>query len=251
MLRFHADKFVSILNAIVSVETLTQDPVALAAAKDIRTHQANKVMQLGLQLRNLQLPVAVKKAEQLEFYLGKTDATGREKAWGEMISGACKELRERIEHELDGKAVYSIPAMVELLEPSAPLFGKAVDDKFPTAAEEISEAGKCLALGRSTASVFHLMRTMECAVRVLSEKIGISDTERVWGNLLSDMAVKIEKLPKGNERNQWSEAHTLLYHVKQAWRNDTMHPKEVHTPEQAKSIFEAVKVFMQHLATLS
>lgn len=40
-----------------------------------------------------------------------------------------------------------------------PLFGKDVAQKFPTeAAFEIDETAKCLALGRPTAAVFHLMR---------------------------------------------------------------------------------------------
>jgi hypothetical protein len=52
-----------------------------------------------------------------------------------------------------------------------PLFGEKVFDKFTDSADDIAEAGKCLALERPTAAVFHLMRAMEAAVKVLGQKL--------------------------------------------------------------------------------
>lgn len=132
-----------------------------------------------------------------------------------------------------------------------PPFGEAVDDAFPKAAEDISEAAKCLALQRNTACVFHLMRAMESAVGRLAEAIGTGkSTNKEWGKILSDIGQKIESLPKGEDRDRWSESHSHLYHVKQAWRNDTMHPKKTYTDDQAQSVFDAVRSFMTHLAPL-
>lgn len=132
-----------------------------------------------------------------------------------------------------------------------PPFGREVEDAFPLAAEEISEAAKCLALQRNTACVFHLMRAMERAVARLSEAIGTGKTtEKEWGKILSDISQTIEAMPKGDERNKWSQSHSHLYHVKQAWRNDTMHPKKTYTDDQAQAVFTAVHSFMRHLAVL-
>jgi hypothetical protein len=142
------------------------------------------------------------------------------------------------------------PESAELYRQAASPFGQEVLDSFPRATEDISEAGKCLALNRSTAAVFHLMRAMECAVQSLAEKLSIPNTERVWGMLLSDIAKKIETLPKGDPRTKWSEVHSHLYHVKEAWRNDTMHPKQTYTAEEAHAIFAAVKIFMRSLSAL-
>lgn len=143
----------------------------------------------------------------------------------------------------DGNAAY--------LTSDDPPFGKDVDDAFPKASEEISEAAKCLALKRSTAAVFHLMRAMELAVQRLAEVLGKANpTEKVWGVILSDIHSAIEAMPKGAARDAWSASHTHLYHVKQAWRNDTMHPKTTYTEEQAQTVFDAVKSFMCHLAPL-
>lgn len=170
---------------------------------------------------------------------------------GTVTEQAVTEVYNRLRDALEDRLFLAVPAEVsDYYRQPEPLFGKDVEDHFPSAIEDISEAGKCLALDRGTASVFHLMRAMECAVQSLASKLEIKNPDRVWGMLLSDIHGKIESMPKGDLRNQWSESHTHLYHVKQAWRNDTMHPKQTYTFSEAKAIFEAVKVFMNHLAPL-
>ena len=57
-------------------------------------------------------------------------------------------------------------------------------------------------------------------------------------------------MPSGEVRDLWSKSHVHLYHVKQAWRNDVMHPKKTYTEEEAKAAFSAVKSFMHHLSDL-
>jgi hypothetical protein len=117
------------------------------------------------------------------------------------------------------------------------------------AAEDIDEAGKCLALDRNTACVFHLMRAMEQAVKVLGSKVGLTNIEIAWGKLLSAIDDKIKVMP-APIKDEWSECRANLYHVKQAWRNSTMHPKETYTNVQAKQVLDAVRAFMQQLVTL-
>lgn len=94
------------------------------------------------------------------------------------------------------------------------------------------------------------MRAMESAVQMLCEKLEIEIPNKEWGKLLSDMDKAIDKMQKGNARNEWSRTHTNLYHVKQAWRNEVMHPNETYTAAQAQEVFEATRVFMVHLASL-
>lgn len=116
--------------------------------------------------------------------------------------------------------------------------------------EDIDEAGKCLALDRNTACVFHLMRAMEQVLKHLALKLDIENVEKEWGKLLSEIDGKIQAMPKGKERDEWSECRANLYHVKQAWRNSTMHPKETYTNSQARDILRAVRSFMEQLAAL-
>jgi hypothetical protein len=50
-------------------------------------------------------------------------------------------------------------------------------------------------------------------------------------------------------RNRYAEASAHLRIVKDAWRNDVMHPKESYTEEEAERVFRNVKDFMVHMAT--
>ncbi len=104
--------------------------------------------------------------------------------------------------ELDGRLVIALPAQhAALFDPTEPVFGEQVDSAFPLASEDLGEAANCLALGRPTACVFHLMRAMEYAVQRLSDRLGIANTTREWGKLLSDIAKAIEAMPRGENRN--------------------------------------------------
>jgi len=161
------------------------------------------------------------------------------------------EVRSRLHDEVGEVRFYCLSSnAAAFYNPEEPLFGETVEARLPKASNDISEAGKCFATGRYTASVFHLMRAMEAAVQALSARLGIANTERVWGQLLSDVHAKIEAMPKGDERDEWSQVHANLYHVKQAWRNDTMHPKATYTEEEAREVFDAMKAFTRHLATM-
>lgn len=170
----------------------------------------------------------------------------------ERLSWILTQIKMNFSAQLDSRVVFVLNSTnADFLLTDEPPFGREVDDAFPRAAEEIAEAAKCLALQRNTACVFHLMRAMERAVARLSETIGTGhSTEKEWGKILSDIHQKIEAMPKGEERNRWSESHSHLYHVKQAWRNDTMHPKKTYTDDQAQAVFDAVRSFMRHLASL-
>lgn len=168
------------------------------------------------------------------------------------VAAINKSLDERLDDELSSVQFYCMSKQSDAYyTPEEPLFGTNVELVFSKASDNISEAGKCFAVGRYTASVFHLMRAMEVAIKILSAELGIVNVEREWGKLLSDMHAKIGDMPKGDRRNQWSEIHANLYHVKQAWRNDTMHPKATYTEEEAREVFDAVRAFMRNLSELT
>src|ERR1700730_11200862 len=76
-------------------------------------------------------------------------------------------------------------------DPERPLFGKDFAKNYISAAFELDEAAKCLALSRPTASVFHLMRMMEIGVRAVARCLDIPDptraADRNWGNILREI----------------------------------------------------------------
>jgi hypothetical protein len=131
--------------------------------------------------------------------------------------------------------------------------------KFPKLTEDIDEAGKCLFFGRYTAVVFHLMRVMEVGVRRLARLLRTNvNLDQAWGIILQPIDTAIVALPGGvaatdkekKRKAKFSEVAVFLRHVKDAWRNDTMHPKRTYTEEEANRVFEIVKAFVQSLVKL-
>jgi len=165
------------------------------------------------------------------------------------------DLRRRIEDELSTVLLMHVPSQVAGYYDDAPLFGEAVALKFGDAVTDIQEAGKCFALARYTACVFHLMRVMEHSVQYLGKQLGVGLVEeKNWHNILDEVDKAIKNLPVGTgrqkgERNKFSQASAYLRMVKDAWRNDVMHPKGTYTGEEAERVFRNVKDFMVHLAT--
>ncbi len=162
---------------------------------------------------------------------------------------------DRIVDELNSHLFLQVSSTRAEYYKDKPQFGPEVADKFPKAITDVQEAGKCFATERYTACVFHLMRVMEIAVQSLGNKLGISQVnEKRWHNILGEVDKAIKALPIGDSqqkatRNRFAEASAHLRMVKDAWRNDVMHPKETYTEEEAERVFRNVKDFMVHLAT--
>ncbi len=125
-----------------------------------------------------------------------------------------------------------------------------IEDKFEGVTEELDNAGKCLALEQGTACIFHLMRAMERSVKELGTALGIQNVDKEWGKILSEVDAKIKSMSPGAKKDEWSECRSNLYHVKQAWRNSTMHPKKTYSLDEAENVFRAVSAFMTQLSSL-
>jgi len=126
--------------------------------------------------------------------------------------------------------------------------------KFDWAREDMSEAGKCLALQRPTACVFHLMRALEHAVQRLGKKlkVEIDVSTESWHQICLHINKQTEGLPKNtvaqrNKKIAYAAAASHLTSVRIAWRNEVMHPKQTYTREEAFEIFTATKAFMASL----
>jgi hypothetical protein len=165
----------------------------------------------------------------------------------------CTEIQTRVVDDLSDRWFLHIPpSSVELYLQPTPPFGTKVEKQFPLMSEDISEATKCLALRRSTAVVFHLMRVMELGVQSFGTKLGIALAhEKNWQNILDEVNKNIKsrdhKLP---ETKSYAQAASHLYNVKVAWRNEVMHPKQTYTDDEASAILGNVRTFVGDLASL-
>jgi hypothetical protein len=127
------------------------------------------------------------------------------------------DIISRIRDDCASRLYFQIaPENAEFLRETAQHFGPDVDQTFSEASEDISEAACCLALGRTTAVVFHLMRAMEVAVKRLGAKLNVTIVDKhnvdlEWGKILANIKVPIETMPRGEMRDKWSEAFALLF----------------------------------------
>jgi hypothetical protein len=145
----------------------------------------------------------------------------------------------------------------ELFRPSTPLFGQDVANKFGSVEYEIEEAGKCLAFGRSTASAFHSLRTLEAGIRALTRCLGIPDptkgVDRTWGKVLRSVKDEIDRrwppsLVRSGDAKLCEQAYATLSAMN-PYRNDTMHLDQKYTEQEAKDILAIVGAFMRKLAS--
>jgi len=170
------------------------------------------------------------------------------------------ELSGRVEDEFTAMALMRLlPDKAKHWEQRAP-FGEAVFERLPEARMDITEAGNCYAAGRNTACVFHLMRTMEHALRALATSLSIPDPgatkDRSWGimlNAIQDGINAVAATRKGWKQGNgaiFQGAHGLLIGVRDAWRNPCMHLEAKYDENDALRIYNAVNGFMAHLATI-
>lgn len=169
----------------------------------------------------------------------------------ELIAAAIREITARIYDEMKNHLFMYIPTRQAEYYDKPEAFGQDVNAKFPTIQYDLVEAGNCYAAGRSTATVFHLMRIMETGVQRFGAKLGVSLVqEKNWQNILDEINKAIKSLPRNPATIEMSQASANLYAVKLAWRNEVMHPKDTYTLEEAKNLIQQVRIFMQQIAKI-
>lgn len=256
--KLDAHDLIEALGRLTDMDAIARKDPAFSYGKQSNVdYQIRGVEIIKAETAKLGLRLANRKAGYLLVVLNEPKNIQAPQAFAEAARAGISELRDLIAGELEERHIYVLDrrgtdALLNLPSP----FGDTITDKFPLAIEDIAEACWCLGLSRNTAVVFHLMRAMEIAVKVIGDKLEVTvvDKDNVdleWGRIVANLKVPIEAMPKGPGRDKWSGVLTMLYHVKQKWRNPTMHPKQTYTDDEARDVYEAVKSFMLDLAEVA
>ena len=165
-----------------------------------------------------------------------------------------KYLVKTFNDEITSRLLFVMQPNAELFyTPSDSLFGSEVDAAFPSAVREISEAGKCRALGRWTACVMHIMRALEPAIHALQVSVSVDFPKDQWHQILDQIEAKIRDIKKhshGQIEEQWhSEAASHFRFIKDAWRNYAAHGKVLYDEESASEIWNSSRALMRQLST--
>lgn len=138
-------------------------------------------------------------------------------------------------------------------------FGPEFQIKFPSALCDLEEGCNCLAMGRFTAAVFHLMRIMEILLRAVHACLGFqpaSGIDKNWGNMLQ--AIKSNMNGRnangnsgwtGKDRQFFEDLYASIDAVRVAWRNTTMHVEQRYDKDEAQHLFHVVKALSKKLSS--
>lgn len=216
--------------------------------EDERGDDTKALESLAKECRALGLTLSCKAIRRLEARL--SDETFSRNDFGAGI----KEIETRIKDELEDILFFYVPKERRHYYTNRLLFGSEAENAFPGASFDIEECGKCLALGRGTTCVFHLMRIMEILLKDLGKKLRIPYAPS-WESYLS----QIEKRISAKHRTkgiQWKRDEPYytdllgdLRAVKIAWRNPTMHVRRNYALEEAEDVFRAVRTFARRLSS--
>lgn len=256
MLEFNATAFYQLSNVLMGLETtllsardIDEEAEDLSESQEVARRTTlfvlHNIDEIRGHLKALWLDAAVAQIDRIKAYYAGDLLTI------ENLYPLVKELRLRISDQLQARLFLFVSFDKDKYFNGKALFGGDVETKFPATTYDIAEAGKCLALERSTATVCHLMRVMEVGVQALATKLSPSiNVDKAWGKILEKVDAEIDKLPSGDAKDDLRGVAASLHAVKDAWRNPTMHPRATHTEEEAEEIFTACKTFMRRLAQI-
>jgi len=258
LLRFEADAYCRLMSMIG--QTLAHFQIAdnapalgvpgrLKITKEVFETLGYTLREMRVLVDKLNLPMAQKHLDRMQAEFEESPNAFSNDA----LKRNLYELTTRVADELEQRLFLSVPLeQAPLYLQSNPPFGDTAAKAFPQMVEDISEAAKCLALDRPTASIFHLMRVMELAVQRFGHELKVTlVTEKNWQVILDQINAAIKKLDaKDAKTKAYAQAASHLYNVKVAWRNEVMHPKQTYTFEEAQAIFANAKTFIADLATI-
>jgi len=181
---------------------------------------------------------------QLIDYLDTPDANGRD------AQMSIEELLRVLHVELRANVFLHIPQDRKRYFEAVDFFGEEVSARFSSATADIAEAGRCFALDRYPACIFHLMRVAERALRVMANELAVPlaslNKGRSWGGVIFDISEKLREMPdEAPKKARLREPMHFLTEVKDLWRDKGIHPVEDFSPQRTERVYNAIRSFMQ------
>ena len=221
----------------------------------LRSTLVGQVEHLAEALQPLDVSITEKAINE---FRARLEDDGNEATFSE-VARELNVISETLRRELSGTAVFVLDrSKVGHYEPKKPPFGDEVASKFPSLSYDIAEAGKCLALERSTAAAFHAIRSLEAGITAMSRCLGMPDptkgAERNWGSMLGKIDAEIKRRWNSAARMSgdgytFEGLHGALAGMQNPYRNATMHFDQIYTAEDAKHVFEMVGGILRKIAS--
>src|SRR5580704_15527436 len=171
MLKFHGSDFYRLSDAFGSFEGSLYTITLIAKGVNLDSDKlqvfAEKLASIRPLLESADLLLSLDSFDRLQKLCTTENPTV------ETVKEIVTELQGRIRDELSHIELWLITREENRFLKINP-FGEDILKKFDPARDDIEEAGKCLAYGRGTGCVFHLMRVMEVGLRALAASLNDS-----------------------------------------------------------------------------
>ena len=256
MEKFSAKSFYLIIQRLTEMQSAafyhTSDAFALVSQPAVDRIKIIMLPVVKAECQKIGLRYSIKEIDRILAEITSPKLTNRQ------LQVAMTSILNRICDELDGNLFLHVsPAHADYYTQSVPLFGDGVDNAFQSAAYDISEAGKCLALDAHTACVCHLMRVLEHGLRALAKRLHVPFDNKPWNSVIEVAEKRLRTIQQRKRKPKnwrvdekfYSEVLAHFRLLKNAWRNYSMHVYEHYDDAIATSVFAHVKAFMQHLST--
>jgi len=206
--------------------------------------------------------VLVKHLERVRQYLDKDSPLPMSEQSAIYIT---KDFLDNLEVELRTHLFLFVPsARKDMFTKPEEWFWGEVKERVRDTEVDIEEACRCHALGRSTATVTHLMRVAEIGLRGLARKAGVKVTKKgrnvplawaEWQDLIAEIrAKKITGLqtPRGPKRSDeidfYLGALGEFEAFKDVYRHHVMHARKSYKDTDAEHVMLYVRGFIRRLA---
>jgi hypothetical protein len=249
VLKVYAEGFVGSSQSLAVLSTLLKKPrLEYVFSDDAAAALAASIRVLRQRIETLGLPMSAKQLGAIADCLD-----GYAPADNDELQRLIDDGLARLSDELALRQCYMLDASVAALYSEERPFGDPAWDRFASARQDVQEAAKCLALDQGTACVFHLMRVLESALQEFGTHVGLTHMEKNWQELINNVNGAIKKLPRTTESEKAflgkaSEIAAHLQHVKDAWRNDVMHPRASYSPLEARDVWQHAKALTVKIA---
>lgn len=225
-----------------------------------RQDTAFRLVQVNILCEDLGLVESGECAKRIQNELLREDQTfsNQELLW--KLDG----LLSLLESEMSKHLYFRVPnEFIPFLDGKL-LFGSKVNAAFPSIESDLKEAGNCLAFGRNSATIFHLMRVAEVGLWELGRdrQIPLAKAKKIeftdWGLIIRELEDAVKAIQQWQNSTSKEEAHKFYNHAvveirafNDGWRRHSAHARPHMpdtSPDEAKALWGHVERFMQTLA---
>lgn len=174
----------------------------------------------------------------------------------------ARAVEAAIQNNLNSRKFMFIPADQASYWDDCDIFGKNFIASFPDkACIEMIEAGRCFAVARGTACVFHCMRVAEYGLRKLAKQLRVDITDHgkpcpieygTWSKIITAVRNKLDDLRKqaASKRKEeliqrYSSIADQCEYLKDIWRNELAHTRRFYNKAETLGVINRVRDFIR------